>query len=241
MEMTLLNVLLVDDDKNIRSTLSLSLKGLGCQTESATSAEEAIRLLKTKPFDFVLTDFKMSGKSGIDLIQSARQLRPAPVIAVMTAFASFENAVNAIKEGAFDYLPKPFSTAQLSHLLTRVRALVDLKRENESLKRASYRADYFTGMTSPAMVRLEEFVNKVSETDATILMSGESGTGKTELAKVIHERSSRSGRPFVVVNCTSLAENLLESELFGHVKGAFTGAIHDHTGKFELANHGTVF
>jgi NtrC-family two-component system response regulator AlgB len=236
-----LKVLLVDDDKNIRNTLLISLRNLGCQAESAPSAEEALRLLKLQVFDFVLTDFKMEGKTGIDLIKSIKQLHPAPVVAIMTAFASYENAVNAIKEGAFDYLPKPFSTAQLSQLLSRVRMIVELKRENDFLKKGSYRSDYFSGMTSPAMARLEEFVNQVSETNATLLMIGESGTGKTELAKVIHERSSRSKRPFVVVNCTSLAETLLESELFGHVKGAFTGAVHEHLGKFELAHHGTVF
>lgn len=241
MHMTPFKILVVDDDKNIRNTLSISLRSQGYPSETASSAEEALRRLRVEHFDFVLTDFKMEGKSGIELIKSLKALHSPPVIAIMTAFASYENAVNAIKEGAFDYLPKPFSTAQLSHLLNRVGTLVQLKRENEALKQASYRADYFSGMISPAMTRLENFVNQVSETQATILMTGESGTGKTELARVIHERSPRATRPFVVVNCTSLAETLLESELFGHVKGSFTGAVHDHIGKFERAHHGTVF
>lgn len=236
-----LKVLLVDDEKNIRNTLAISLKGLACDVQSANSAEEALRAAKLQAFDLVLTDFKMEGKSGLDLIRALKQTQPCPVIVLMTAFASFENAVSAIKEGAFDYLPKPFSTAQLSHLLTKVRTLVGLKQENQQLKTSSCRADYFSGMTSAAMTRLEEFVNKIAGTDATVLMTGESGTGKSDLAKVIHERSPRASRPFVTVNCTSLAETLLEAELFGHVKGAFTGAIHDRIGKFEFANHGTVF
>jgi len=236
-----LRVLLVDDDKNIRQTLQVSLKGLGCEVKVASSAEEATRALKEEPIDFVLTDFKMEGKTGIDLVRFTRELRPAPVTVVMTAYASFENAVTAIKEGAFDYLPKPFSNAQLGHLLQKIRVLVELKHENARLKSRSYRSDYFQGMTSLAMRRLDEFVEKIAPTSATILMTGESGTGKSELARVIHERSERAKQPFVVVTCTSLAETLLESELFGHVKGAFTGATHDHLGKFEQANNGTVF
>ena len=158
----------------------------------------------------------------------------------MTAFASFDNAVNAIKEGAYDYLPKPFSNAQLEHVLARVSALVELKRENARLRAGAHRDDYFLGQASPSMLRLEEFVRKIGPTEANILLIGESGTGKTELARLIHARSSRAAKPFGVVNCASLSESLLESELFGHVKGAFTGAVHDHVGKLEAANHGTV-
>ena len=157
----------------------------------------------------------------------------------MTAFASFENAVNAIKEGAFDYLPKPFSNSQLELLLQRVSVLVSLRRENERLRRG-VRSDFFSGQTSPAMVRIEEFVRKLAPTEASVLLIGESGTGKTELSRLIHSMSSRAAKPFSVVNCTTLAETLLESELFGHAKGAFTGATSDHMGKLEAANHGTV-
>ena len=159
----------------------------------------------------------------------------------MTAFASFENAVNAIQAGAFDYIPKPFTMSQVEHVLAKVRVLVGLKDENERLKSEARRSDYFLGMVSPAMVRLEEFIARAAPTDATILLSGESGTGKTELAKLIYERSARRSGPFVVLNCATLTESLLESELFGHVKGAFTGASHDHIGKLELAKGGTVF
>jgi len=233
-------LLLVDDEKNIRQTLAATLKSWGHEVTAVPTVEEATAALKSNGYEFMLTDFKLDSKNGIDLVRTAAHLSNPPVCVVMTAFASFENAVKAIKEGAYDYLPKPFSNAQLEHLLTRIGMIVALKRENERLKQAGYRCDYFSGQTSPAMMRLEEFVRKVAPTEANVLLVGESGTGKTELARLIHSFSSRSNRTFTVVNCTTLAENLLESELFGHVKGAFTGASHDHVGKLELANHGTL-
>jgi DNA-binding NtrC family response regulator len=238
-----LKILLVDDEKNIRQTLLLTLQNWGHEVVVGENAEEGVKALKANRFDFLLTDFRLGGKSGIDLVKTAREQAEPPVAVVMTAFASFENAVNAVKEGAFDYLPKPFSNAQLEHLVSRVRTLVELKRENRKLRsqRGAHREDFFEGQLSPAIQRLEEFVRKVAPTEANVLLSGESGTGKTELARLIHARSPRSARDFVVVNCTTIAESLLESELFGHVKGAFTGAIQDHLGRFELANHGTVF
>lgn len=238
-----LKILLVDDEKNIRQTLLLTLEKWGHDVVASASAEDGAKALRAGRFDFLLTDFKLGGKTGIDLVKIANEQIDPPVCVLMTAFASFENAVNAVKEGAFDYLPKPFSNAQLQHLLTRVETLVELKRENRKLRsqRGEPREDFFEGQLSPAIQRLEEFVRKVAPTEANVLLSGESGTGKTELARLIHARSPRASRDFVVVNCTTIAESLLESELFGHVKGAFTGAIQDHVGKFELANHGTVF
>ncbi len=235
-----LKILLVDDERNIRQTLNVTLKSWGHDVTIADSAEEAIKALKADRFEFLLTDFKMGGKSGIDLVRAAKEYDPGLISVVMTAFASFDNAVQAIKEGAYDYLPKPFSNGQLEHVLSKVATLVSLRRENQKLRDVSHRRDYFSGMTSPAMQRLEEFVRKIGPTEASVLLMGESGTGKTELARVIHARSSRAARPFVVVNCTTLTESLLEAELFGHVKGAFTGAISDHVGKLEVANHGTV-
>ena len=235
-----LRVLLVDDDKNIRQTLRVSLATLDCEVIVAATHQEAVTALKAEPFDFLLTDFRLDGKTGLDVIQAAKRLESPPIMVVMTAYASFDNAVNAIKEGAFDYLSKPFTTPQLEHVLAKVRALVVLKRENIKLRKGRDRSHYFTGMASTAMTRLEEFVSKIAGTDSTVLLVGESGTGKTELAHLIHERSHRARKPFVVVNCTSIAETLLESELFGHVKGSFTGANQDHIGKLEFANHGTL-
>ncbi len=238
--MSALKVLIVDDEKNIRQTLRVNLSSMGCEVEVAGSAEEALKVLRGQRFDFMLSDQKMGGKSGIELLQDCKGLAYPPVIVIMTAYASFENAVNAIQAGAFDYLPKPFSSAQLRHVLSKVQTLVDLKKENERLRAGVDRADYFQGMTSAAMGRLEDFVARVAPTDATVLLTGESGTGKTELARLIHSRSTRAERPFIVINCATLTESLLESELFGHVKGAFTGATHEHIGKLELAQGGTV-
>ncbi|MGZ3651956.1 MAG: sigma-54-dependent transcriptional regulator [Bdellovibrionota bacterium] len=234
-----MKILLVDDDRNIRTTLTVTLQGWMHQVSAAGSAAEAIEKLKSESYDLMLTDYKLGDKTGLDLVKAAKEVREPPISVVMTAFASFENAVNAIKEGAFDYLPKPFSNAQLEYLLQRINVLVNLKRENERLRRG-VKSDFFGGLTSPAMVRLEEFVRKIAPTDASVLLIGESGTGKTELSRLIHSRSSRANKAFSVVNCTTLAETLLESELFGHVKGAFTGATSDHVGKLEAANHGTV-
>ncbi len=145
------------------------------------------------------------------------------------------------KEGASVVFPKPFTNSQLVHLLEKVRTLISLKRENEALRNERYRPEYFLGSVSPAMQRLEAFVNQVAPTDETILITGESGTGKSELAKLVHARSRRSGGPFITVSCTTLAESVLESELFGHVRGSFTGAVSDKVGKLELADNGTLF
>jgi NtrC-family two-component system response regulator AlgB len=239
--MEMLRVFLVDDDVNICKTLAVSLKSLGCEVTMAHSVSRAVETLRTETFDLILTDFRMGDKTGTDLIREAKKISPASLIAVMTAFASIDNAIEVTREGAFDYLPKPFTQAQLAQLLKKVSLVVSLKRENEALKASSGRGALFAGMTSVASQRLEEFVKKVAPTDATVLLVGESGTGKSELARYIHQTSTRSTKPFVVVNCTSLAESLLESEIFGHVKGAFTGAIQDKAGKFELAHHGTLF
>lgn len=236
-----LQILLVDDDGNIRRTLALSLKDLHCTVEQAGSVDEAMIKIQNKPFDLILTDFKMENQSGLDLIKRARVARPDSIIVVMTAFASFENAVEVVKEGAFDYLPKPFTTPQLAHLLSKIKEIVNLRRENMELKRSKARRNYFSGFTSVASQRLEEFVRKVAPTDGTVLLTGESGTGKSELAKLVHELSPRARRPFVTVYCTTLTESLLESELFGHTKGSFTGAISDKAGKLEVADGGTLF
>ena len=217
-----LKVLLVDDERNIRQTLQVSLRKMGCQVALASSVDEAVNLLKRDSFEFVLTDFRLEAQTGIDVIRAAKYVQSNPVTVVMTAYASFENAVTAIKEGAFDYLPKPFSNSQLAHLVQKVRTIVELRRENERLKRRTHLHDYFEGMTSPAMVRLQEFVDKVAPTDSTVLMSGESGTGKYELARMIHQRSNRSTQAFIVMNCTSSDDTFEIS-------------------KARIQNHGTLF
>lgn len=236
-----LSVLVVDDDKNIRTTLTASLKAIGYMADACDSVGAAMARLKAKSYDVVITDFRMEKETGLDLIRQAKVIRPDTFLIVMTAYASIENAVSVVKEGAYDYLPKPFSTPQLRHVLDRLTAFIQLRHENEELRKYRYRRDYFAGMTSPAMQKLEEFVKKVAPTESTILLSGESGTGKSELARLIHELSARKGKPFVSVFCTTIVESLLESELFGHAAGAFTGATGNKPGKFELAAGGTLF
>lgn len=236
-----LQVLLVDDDVNICKTMSLSLKSLGCDVTVAHSVPEALKKTSHQKFNFILSDYRMGEQTGFDLIKELNLLHPKPLIAIMTAYASIENALEVTRIGAFDYIPKPFTQNQLEHLLKKVSLVINLKKENETLKAEQKRNPLFFGMTSTASQRLEAFVKQISSSDATVLLTGESGTGKSEIAKHIHRNSSRSTKPFIVVNCTSLAESLLESEIFGHVKGAFTGAISDKIGKFELAHHGTLF
>ncbi len=241
MDAEALSVLVVDDDRNIRNTLIVSLQGQGCRTQAATSVPEAESILKKQSFDLVLTDFRMEGKTGLDLTKWVRDEAPDTLTIVMTAYASFDNAVSVVKEGAFDYLPKPFTNAQLTHILGRVKKFLALRKENETLKKRLVRRDYFAGFSSPAMARLEEFAKKIAPTEASVLLTGESGTGKSELARLMHELSSRRGKPFVTVDCTTLVETLIESELFGHTAGAFTGATKEKVGKMEVAEGGTLF
>lgn len=236
-----IDVLLVDDDRNICRTLSVSLKDLNCRVVEAHSVGEALDRLDGQTFDLILTDYKMKGRNGLDLVREVRSKDPLATVVVMTAYATFGNAVAAVREGAFDYLPKPFTNAQLSQLIDRVALVAKLRKENEELRRGKTRRDYFAGLTSQPSQKLEEFARKIAPTDATVLLVGESGTGKSELARLIHDWSPRSNSKFVTIQCTSLAESLLESELFGHVKGAFTGASTDKKGKLELADHGTLF
>lgn len=235
-----LAVVVVDDDRNILTTVTLGLKSLGCRVRSAESAEAALGVLTASPADVVLTDMRMDGTSGIDLVREVRARYPDALCVVMTAFASFENAVSAIKAGAFDYLPKPFSVDQLDHLLDKVATVVELRRENARLRLGAAGGDWFEGLSAPATLSLQAYIERIAATEATILLSGETGTGKTELARTIHRRSARAGRPLIEVTCTALAESLFESEVFGHVRGAFTGAVRDHAGKFELAEGGTL-
>jgi NtrC-family two-component system response regulator AlgB len=199
-----MKILLVDDEKNIRQTLSLTMKSWGHEVVSVASVEEALTALRALPFDFMLTDFKLENRNGIELIRESKRVADPPIPAIMTAFASFENAVNAIKEGGFDYLPKPFSNSQLDHLLKRVSLVVELKHENQRLKKLNTPADYFFGQTSSAMVRLEEFFRKVSPTHGTVLLMGESGTGKTSLAELIHRNSPFAQKNLRIVHSSAV-------------------------------------
>jgi len=234
-------ILIVDDEKNIRTHLATFLESCHYQVRTAESAQQAlIQLAGDEPFDLVLTDYRMAGVNGVELLEQARRQTPDVAFILMTAYATIENAVEAMKAGAFDYLPKPFSLQQVQHVVERALEVRRLRVENRVL-RETIEDRPFLETRSPAMRRLLETAEQAAASDATILLTGESGTGKNVLAREIHRWSQRADHPFVVVNCTTLSENLLESELFGHMRGAFTGAVKDKAGRLEAADGGTVF
>jgi two-component system, NtrC family, response regulator AlgB len=233
-------LLIVDDEKNIRANLASFFESLGHETETAESGRQARTMVEAAPFDLVLTDFRMAEFNGLELLTEIRKRRPETLVILMTAYGTVENAVAAMKAGAFDYVTKPFSLEQIQHLAERALQLQGLRAENRALRNAIEETPLLES-GSAAMLRLMDTARQAAASEATVLLSGESGTGKNVLARQIHRWSPRQDRPFVVVNCTTLSEELLESELFGHVRGAFTGAIKDKPGRLEAADGGTVF
>lgn len=240
MSVEMANILVVDDEKHIRSHLATYLRSVGHVAETASSAEEALEMVRRKTFDLVFTDVRMAGMDGLALLREIRARQPDALVVLMTAYATVAQAVEAMRAGAYEYLVKPFSLDQIGMLVERVLEVQDLRRENRRLRVA---ADdpVLLESTSPAMQRALATARQVAQSEATILLTGESGTGKTMLARQIHNWSPRRQGPFVTISCTTLSEHLLESELFGHVKGAFTGAWKDNPGRLEAAAHGTVF
>ena len=236
-------ILVVDDERSICLTVEAALKSLGHQVEVADSGEMAITLMRRGVPDILLTDLRMDGMSGLDLLVKAREYFPTATVVIMTAFATIDTAVSAMKSGAYDYLVKPFTPEQLEHIIERIEEYRRLREENTKLR------DQVDALSEPSaivtqnpkMQKVLDTAKKVAVTDSTILVTGESGTGKTLLAKLIHDASGRAKGPFAVVNCATLSENLLESELFGHVRGSFTGAVKDKMGRLQVADTGTVF
>ena len=234
-------VLVVDDEEKLRRVLELQLKSAGFEVEQAGSAEEALRLADRA--QVILTDLRLPGISGLELLSNLRRQDSHTPVIVMTAFGSIENAVEAMKAGAADFLPKPFSLDHLMTVVNKALELRTLRDENRELRAElsqRYEFDNIVGRSS-AMREIFATVDRVAPTRATVLMCGESGVGKDIIARAIHHHSPRAGRPFVKINCTALPENLMESELFGYEKGAFTGANTAKPGKFEQADTGTVF
>ncbi len=233
-------LLIVDDERNIRRSLVTFFESLGHTVRAAESGPQAIAALTETQFDLVLTDYRMAEMSGLELLREIKKRAPESLVILMTAFATVENAVEAMKSGAYDYVTKPFSLEQIQHTVDRALQVRVLQAENRALRSAIDEAPLLDSH-SPAMRRLLETAQQAASSDATILLTGESGTGKNMIARQIHRWSRRHDKPFVVVNCTTLSEELLESELFGHVRGAFTGAVKDKPGRLEAANGGTVF
>src|SRR5580704_4452673 len=234
-------LLIVDDEKNIRANLTTFFEGAGYEVRTAEGGPQALALLSEESgFDVVLTDYLMAEMNGYQLLQNIKVRDPDIPVILMTAYATVENAVAAMKAGAYDYLTKPFSLDQVQHAVERALENRRLRTENRDLRDAVEERPFLQSQSS-TMRRLLQDAERVASSEAAILLTGESGTGKNVLAKQIHRWSRRRERPFIVINCTTLSEQLLESELFGHVKGAFTGAVKDKPGRLEAANGGTVF
>lgn len=237
------SILLVDDEQNILKTVKIGLEAAGFEVTGFANPVEALEVLKDRSFDIAFFDLKMEPMDGIQLLEESRKHSPETVVVIMTAHGTIDSAVEAIKKGAFDYLQKPFEYSELKHFVERVyehhllRKEVRLLREELALHRGT--GEIIT--RSPAMRPVVDLARQVAAGNITVLIEGESGTGKDLLARLIHEHSQRERRPFVQVNCAALPEALLESELFGHVKGAFTGAVKDRQGRFEAADTGTIF
>jgi DNA-binding NtrC family response regulator len=236
-------ILIVEDEAKMRRLLELNLADDGFKTLSAGDAETGLKLLASDTVDLVLTDLKLPGKSGLELLQAAKQQNPALPVVVMTAFGSVETAVEAMKAGAGDYVLKPFSLAEIRMVVRKELDVSRLREENRSLREALGEKYSHPNIIagSAKMQEVLATVERVAPTNSTVLLGGESGVGKDLIARVIHEKSRRSSGPFVKINSTAIPENLFESELFGYEKGAFTGAASSKPGKFELADKGTLF
>jgi len=239
-----MRILVVDDERNIRNTFRLAIESFGHDVEVAGNATVALQLLKTLGgFDVAFLDLKLSQESGLDLLTALLEVSPRLTVVMVTAYASIETAVEAMRRGAFDYLTKPCTPEQIRQVLARAektRRLENRVAELES-RLSSEAPEIDVETRAPAMQKVIDLALRAADSEATILLLGESGTGKSVMARTIHQQSRRRGHAFVTVSCPSLSKELLESELFGHVKGAFTGAMSDTWGKVAAADGGTLF
>src|SRR3989337_3333404 len=236
-------ILIVDDEKSIREFLEIMLKKEGYRVNSASSGEEAMKLFGNNSYELVISDIKMSGMNGVELLKNIKAMTPDVIVLMITAYASVDTAIDAMKAGAYDYITKPFNVDEVKHIIQNALDRRRLETENILLKKELKSRYSFANLvgTSPEMLEICGLIKRVANTRTNILISGESGTGKELVARAIHYESERKEKPFVPINCGAIPENLLESELFGHQKGAFTGAVANKSGLFEVANDGTIF
>jgi len=236
-------ILVIDDEESMRVGCVQTLTGEGYKAESAENGIVGLEMARKKSFDVVILDLRMPGMDGMEVLAKLKEYDPSVVVVVITGYASIESAVEAMRRGAYDFLPKPFTPEALLAIIERAADKKRLALENVCLRLEldeRMGPDAIVGR-SAAMVTVAELVNKVAPTNSTVLICGQTGVGKELVAKAIHRHSPRRDKPFVVVDCGALVETLFESELFGHVKGSFTGAIATTHGKFELAGGGTIF
>ncbi len=240
--MTGVKVLVVDDEAVIRKGLCRVMEGRGYQAEASESGFEAIEKLQKTPFNIVITDLKMPGMDGIEVLKAIKILQPDVPVIIITGYSTVDTAVDAMKNGAFDYISKPFTPEQMIEMIEKAleQRAIQLQRDHPAVGPSQNGFEIFVG-ESEAMRKVYGRIKQVAPTDSTVLITGQSGTGKELVARAIHENSMRCDKPFVAVDCTSLVENLLESELFGHVKGSFTGAVQTKMGLFKVADGGTLF
>ncbi len=238
-----ISILIVDDEDSVRDSLLNWFIEDGYYVEAAENAKKALQLLETRDFNIILADIKMPGMDGLELHRRIKSLNRESIVIIMTAFASVETAVQALKDGAYDYVTKPFDPDDLSHLIRNAASQIALRNENEALKKrvtTLEEVDDLIGQSEAIRLVLEQ-VESVAQSNSSVIITGESGTGKELVARAIHANSSRRYFPLISVHCGALTESLLESELFGHEKGAFTGATFNRKGRFEMADGGTIF
>ena len=236
-------ILVIDDDTSLRRVLEYNLQEEGYEVETAASGEDGLKMFKQLQPDLVITDMKMSGMDGLKVLNSVKESAPDTLVIIITAFGTVDVAVEAMKAGAYDYITKPFNRDALKLTVKKALQFSGLAEENKRLKdELRYKADFRSIVgSSPEMEKVFAMVRKVADTEASVFITGESGTGKELIARSLHTNSSRRDRPFIAINCAAIPRDLLESELFGHVKGAFTGAVKEKGGKFQLADGGTIF
>ena len=238
-----ISILIVDDEESVRDSLYNWFIEDGYRVERAENAKKALSILESDSFDIVLADIKMPGMDGLEMLKRIKSLRKESIVIIMTAFATVDTAVQALKDGAFDYVTKPFDPDDLSHLIRNASKQISLLEENEILKEKVVSLENVENLigNSEAMQKVLREIESVAQSNASVIITGESGTGKELVARAIHANSPRKFFPMVSVHCGALSESLLESELFGHEKGAFTGAVYNRKGRFAMADSGTIF